>query len=551
MEALPGLDAALAAILAPARHRAAIVIADEVASAHIDIPGAERAAARELARRLNAGERPAVVVVEHTSPPLLRALFNAPPALLILTGDSPPGALPQGIALLGPRARLVVDAGDQIITAPDPHTLHKLIEALGSARLRLALSPTPPWLPRWLADAALSDAAAIGLVDAAVLDRAWAEWIRAQPLDRATRHVLVPLGVAAPRVDQPRHPSLDAIVAAHTFERTSGPIFPAPEVIAAIVAGRSAPSTAAPPTPGQRALWAQARRSLPFSGAAAGMEDPIEGLSLDDPPAAFLAQRALLRRQRGLDLALAAAPDRPAPSEHLIERSLEVLRGAGEVLSEHESKVVLRGLEVEVTRQAVASSASGAASFAEQIGFPVVLKALCPGLRRKQEIGAVHLDLVNGAAVRRAYATILANIEHNAPTAHLDGVLVAEQVPPGLEIHCGLIRLASGPLALFGAPVGLAAPVEHVLAPCPLSPAEALLLAHAVLSMIPLPALRRRSDPDVHTLAGLFSCLDGLARATGDRLLVVDLNPIRLIGAPRGYVTLDARIVQRPHLEGL
>ena len=116
---------------------------------------------------------------------------------------------------------------------------------------------------------------------------------------------------------------------------------------------------------------------------------------------------------------------------------------------------------VEITRQAVASSASGAAQYADTIGYPVVLKAVSPDLRRKQELGAVVLGLTTSAAVRRAYATIVHNVETHAPTAHLDGVLVAEQAPEGLELHCGAIRLHTGEMAIGGKELvaaGIAAP---------------------------------------------------------------------------------------------
>lgn len=100
-----------------------------------------------------------------------------------------------------------------------------------------------------------------------------------------------------------------------------------------------------------------------------------------------------------------------------------------------------------------------------------------------------------------------------------------------------------------------------------------------MLSRVPVPALRRASDPGVPELADLFLRLDALVlhfdRASptprperseraervserGDelspgtgRLISVELSPLRLVGAPRGYLTLDARIVQRAHLEGV
>jgi hypothetical protein len=298
-----------------------------------------------------------------------------------------------------------------------------------------------------------------------------------------------------------------------------------------------------------RELWDQARRALPRLGELVGMREPDPALSLRTPTAAFLAQRALLRLRVSARL-LAARLD---PLDHRdpeqLERADVVLEGAAEVLSDQESKVVLRGHGIEVTRQAFANSASGAASFADKIGYPVALKALSPGLRRKRELGAIELDVANAAAVKRAYGNIVNNVEERAPLVQLDGVVVAEMIEPGLDLHCGGVRTQSGAVALFVYPL-LDAPAEPVLAISPLEQSDALLLAEAALAAVPLPARRRASDPDTEVLAGLLLRIDALFRHTGDRLLSVDLSPARLIDSERRYVTLDARIVQRPHLEG-
>ncbi len=66
--------------------------------------------------------------------------------------------------------------------------------------------------------------------------------------------------------------------------------------------------------------------------------------------------------------------------------------------------------------------------------------------------------------------------------------------------------------------------------------------------------MRRRADPQPQTLAEILLRLDHLLRAADGRLLRIDLHPVRLLADPqatRPYVTLDARIVQRSHLEGL
>jgi hypothetical protein len=106
--------------------------------------------------------------------------------------------------------------------------------------------------------------------------------------------------------------------------------------------------------------------------------------------------------------------------------------------------------------------------------------------------------------------------------------------------------------------VDASVPVEPVLALAPLSGDDAVLLSHAILGRMPVPALRRASDPDVHDLATVLARLSALVEHFGPRLELVELRPIRLLANAardgsedgRGYVTLDARIVQVPHLQG-
>ena len=613
---------ALAALLGPHPH--AVLIAD-ASRDHVAVTG-ETLAEPALVRRLRDGDI-VVVVTHTPGPTLLRALREHPPALLVLTGPHAPDLpnLPDTL-VLGPDARLHVrpvpadsrPSAHSPVPADSRHLAHSPVPAdsrpsahspvpadrrapahspvpadsrplahspvpadssiiacatapaelaallaalsdrpgdLSSGPVRLAASPTPAWWPAWLADPALAGCTAVGFVPATALHPGWVRWAATQT---PAAHVLVPEGLAAARVDLPRDPSLAAAVAAHALERWTGPVFPDPHVLALLAGARPEPTDA---TAAERATWAQACRALPLLAAAPGMTTPQ--LSPSVGAAAFLAQRALLRRAR--TVALAGEPDLAAPAldDAALARAEEVLKSAGQVLSEHESKVVLRGFGVEITRQAVASSASGAAQFAEQIGYPVVLKALSPDLRRKQDVGAVVLGLTTAAAVRRAYAMILQSVEHHAPTARLDGVLVAEQAPDGLEIECGAVRLADDQLALYGRPLGLPHNAEPILALSPLTARDARLLADAILARVPAPALRRASDPGVPELAALFLRLDALLRhfepapdlssgpAQPGRLVSLELGPIRLIGPPRGYLTLDARIVQRAHLEGL
>ncbi|MEM7155037.1 MAG: acetate--CoA ligase family protein [Myxococcota bacterium] len=549
MSAQP-LDAALDALLDPGPET---ILATESA---ITASGWPRTLAKVVPDRALSGalrdSAAPVVFVHRVAMTVVRTLRSHPVPLLVATADAEASrwetleAL-EGTTLLGPDAQVRRHGeGPSVCCAAEADELEGLLRALGGAHL--AVSPTPSWWWRLLDRRGAKRRPVAGYVPAAVLDEDWARWGMAR--DRG--HALVPIGVPEAPIDEPAHPDLAVATAAHALERLTGPVFPSPRVIATVLEGQRGTSTPARQKSHDAAIWQQARRALPMTGAVVGMEGARPELATQVATAAFLAQRALLRVDAA-KAALRSSISSPAPADaDGLERAQQVLVSAGQTLTDHESKVVLRGFGIEVTRQAVASSASGAAGFADRIGFPVVLKALSPDLRRRAEIGAVQLSIPTAAAVRRAYADVVDAVERNAPTARLDGVLVAEMVDPGLDLHCGAIRLPQGGIALFGRCVGQPAPVEPVLSLSPLAPDDARLLAHAILGRVPVPALRRATDPDTDDLAMLLMRLDMIVQEHADRIELVELRPLRLLsdGSERRYVTLDARIIQQPHLQG-
>ena len=63
------------------------------------------------------------------------------------------------------------------------------------------------------------------------------------------------------------------------------------------------------------------------------------------------------------------------------------------------------------------------------IGYPVVLKIDSPDITHKTDVGGVALDLADAAAVRAAFARIVAAARAAArPEARIDGVTVQPMV---------------------------------------------------------------------------------------------------------------------------
>lgn len=193
-------------------------------------------------------------------------------------------------------------------------------------------------------------------------------------------------------------------------------------------------------------------------------------------------------------------------------------------MPEHDSAAVLERFGVRFARRARCTSALDAAAAFERMGVPrVVVKS--DGPAHKQKLGGVRLGVTSAFEVA-------------ATAEELGGrVLVAEQVPAGVEVLCGMTRDQDyGPLLV----VGLGGAV-----------AEAAGLVAVALAPLNLPAARAlvRRAPALAALAS-EAALDALAEivvAVG-RLAVeqpsvteVDINPVVL--QPDGAIAVDALIV--------
>ena len=119
--------------------------------------------------------------------------------------------------------------------------------------------------------------------------------------------------------------------------------------------------------------------------------------------------------------------------------------------SEAEAKRLLAAAGIQSAPEQACDSAEAAVAAAELFGFPVVMKILSPDIVHKSEIGGVLLNVADAAAVRDGYDLLLARAKRAAPTARIEGVLVAKQLQGGVECILGIHRdPVFGPIAMFG-----------------------------------------------------------------------------------------------------
>ncbi len=99
----------------------------------------------------------------------------------------------------------------------------------------------------------------------------------------------------------------------------------------------------------------------------------------------------------------------------------------------------------------LANSPEEAAGYAEQAGFPVVLKIASPKIMHKTDVGGVKIGLGSREEVSRGFMEIMDNVHRYLPRVVLYGVEVQKMMPKGVELIIGVTRdVQFGPLIAFG-----------------------------------------------------------------------------------------------------
>ena len=174
--------------------------------------------------------------------------------------------------------------------------------------------------------------------------------------------------------------------------------------------------------------------------------------------------------------------------------------------------------------------------YAAALGYPVVLKALAPGLAHKTEAGAVRLNLQNDAELDAALTAM----------APLSEQFLVEQMVRGAlaELLVGVQRDPQFGLTLTLGAGGVFVELlrDSVTLLLPLTRAD-LLQALQTLQMWPMvTGYRSRAHGDVEALLDAIQAILAFAAAYADRLLELDVNPLLVLPLGQGVLAVDALI---------
>jgi acetyl coenzyme A synthetase (ADP forming)-like protein len=195
----------------------------------------------------------------------------------------------------------------------------------------------------------------------------------------------------------------------------------------------------------------------------------------------------------------------------------------------------------------VAGTAQEAAALARRVGFPVAVKLASRRLVHKTEIGGVHLNLADEAAVRGAFDAIVSRLARDNNLGAMEGVLVQPMIAGGTEVLVGMTQdPLFGPLLAFG--LG-GIHVEILGDVCfrvtPLTDRDAREMVRAIRGYRLFQGYRGHPAADVAALEALLLRVSRLVEEVPE-INDLDLNPVFALPPGQGCRIVDARIGLKP-----
>jgi acetate---CoA ligase (ADP-forming) subunit beta len=129
----------------------------------------------------------------------------------------------------------------------------------------------------------------------------------------------------------------------------------------------------------------------------------------------------------------------------------QVKKEGRSILTEFESKIILKQAGIPVVETKLAKTQKEAVSLSQKMGFPVALKIASPDVIHKSDSGGVKLSVNSVAEVKKSYDEILKKVRKQYPDAVVHGVSVQKMFRPGTEVIIGTSKDPQfGPVIMFG-----------------------------------------------------------------------------------------------------
>jgi acetyl coenzyme A synthetase (ADP forming)-like protein len=215
--------------------------------------------------------------------------------------------------------------------------------------------------------------------------------------------------------------------------------------------------------------------------------------------------------------------------------------GSRKLLSEPEGYDLLTKHSIPHPRFLIAKDRTGAVKAAEKIGYPVVMKIVSPQVVHKSDVGGVVTGIANSRQAKQAYDRILRNVRKKDRKLELSGIIVEQEMPPGLELIIGgKVDASFGKIITFGLGGKLVEILRDVsIRVLPVNRAEIRMMLREIKGYRLIEGYR---DEPAKDEKALVKAIFRMCRFfyEDDTLSEFDINPIILY--EKGICAVDARI---------
>ena len=200
---------------------------------------------------------------------------------------------------------------------------------------------------------------------------------------------------------------------------------------------------------------------------------------------------------------------------------------------------LLRKYDIAVAPAKLVDSVAEAVQAAEELGFPVALKAISGELTHKSDAGLVELNIQNDVDLQAAAERVFERLAGQP----IEGLQVQKMLAGGVEVILGVnTDTQFGPILAFG-PGGILVELlnDVALRLPPLTETQALEMIKQTKAWPLLQGFRGSPPADVQALVSLLVNLSELAFQESGRINSLDLNPVIVLPEGQGAFAVDFR----------
>jgi acyl-CoA synthetase (NDP forming) len=222
-----------------------------------------------------------------------------------------------------------------------------------------------------------------------------------------------------------------------------------------------------------------------------------------------------------------------------IDEIIENARSSNrKALTEYESKIILKELGLNVTKQYLAKNKEEAIKYADEIGYPVVMKLMAEDIVHKSDVGAVRLNISTKEDAEKEFDALM-NIQATGEKA----VSVQEMAKkPITEIIIGSLQDPQfGPAVMFGIGGVMVEIMKDVsFRITPLTPYDAEEMIKEIKAYKILDGYRGSPKVDIQAIKETLLIISEFADKHTE-IAEMDLNPV--FAYENGINVVDARII--------